>query len=43
MAYEAEYHALESMDHLIDERTRLQSESKYNVRSFFCSPDVYMC
>jgi hypothetical protein len=29
-AYEAEFHALGSMDHLTDERTRLQSELRGN-------------
>jgi hypothetical protein len=42
-AYEAEFHALGSMDHLTDERMRLQSElrgnrvnlGEYTVRCFF--------
>ena len=50
-AYEAEFHALGSVDHLTDERTRLQSELRGNrvklestlyVRFFVCSFVIYM-
>ena len=49
--YEAEFHALGTMDHLTDERTRLQSElrgnkvklGEYTVRSFHGSSDVSVC
>ena len=49
--YEAEFHALGTMDHLTDERTRLQSElrgnkvklGEYTVRSFLGLSDVSVC